>query len=99
MEEYMTVKELSERVKLAQQTIYNFIHLGKFILGKHYLKPTPKKILFKWSEIKEWMGEGTEVQGQAEERSSEPNTEPTPQKSATQKKTRVSRQAKSLINI
>lgn len=99
MEEYMTVKELSERVKLAQQTIYNFIHLGKFNLGKHYLKPTPKKILFKWSAIKEWMGESNTPQDQTEEKDSEPNTEPTPQKSATQKKTRVSRQAKSLINI
>jgi predicted DNA-binding transcriptional regulator AlpA len=99
MQEYITVKELSERVKLAQQTIYNFIHLGKFILGKHYLKPTPKKILFKWSEIKEWMGEDTEVQGPTEEISSEPKTEPAAKKPATPAKTRASRRAKSLINI
>lgn len=61
MEEYLTVKELSQRIKLAVQTIYNFIHEEKFILGEHYLKPTPKKILFRWSAIKEWMGEGTDV--------------------------------------
>ena len=99
MEEYLTVKELSQRVKMAVQTIYNFIHEEKFILGKHYLKPTPKKILFKWSEIKEWMGEGTEVQGQADAMNSEPKTDATPSKLTTPVKTRASRQAKSLINI
>jgi|GEM_PF-881307 len=99
VEEYLTVKELSQRIKLAVQTIYNFIHKEKFILGKHYLKPTPKKILFKWSEIKEWMGEGTEIQGQSEEMSPEPNTEPAAEKLTTPVKTRASRRAKSLINI
>ena len=58
MEEYLTVKELSLRIKFSKQSLYNIIHKGGFILGKHYLKPTPKKILFKWSEIQAWMGEG-----------------------------------------
>jgi hypothetical protein len=57
MEEYLTVKELSSRIKFSKQSLYNIIHKGGFILGKHYLKPTPKKILFKWSEIQIWMGE------------------------------------------
>jgi len=99
MEEYLTVKELSQRIKLAVQTIYNFIHEEKFILGKHYLKPTPKKILFKWSEIQSWIGEGTEVQGAKEQMSSEPKTEVTPQKPTTTAKTSAARQTKSLINI
>ena len=55
MEEYLTVKELSARIKFSRQTLYNLIHKGTFILGKHYLKPTPKKVLFKWSEIMAWM--------------------------------------------
>ena len=55
MEEYLTVKELSARIKFSRQTLYNLIHKGTFILGKHYLKPTPKKVLFKWSAIKAWM--------------------------------------------
>ena len=55
MEEYLTVKELSDRIKFSKQTLYNFINKGVFDLNKHYLKPTPKKILFKWSEIKRWM--------------------------------------------
>lgn len=99
MEEYLTVKELSQRIKLAVQTIYNFIHEGKFILGKHYLKPTPKKILFKWSAIQEWMGECTKVQGPTDITDSEPVIQATPQKPATPAKTSAPRQAKSLINI
>ena len=80
MEEYLTVKGLSRRIKLAVQAICNFIPEEKFILAKHYLKPTPKKILFKWPEIKERMGEGTEVQGHTDEMSSEPKTGATPPK-------------------
>ena len=57
MEEYLTVKELSDKIKFSRQSLYNLIHKGTFILGRHYLKPTPKKVLFKWSEIREWMGE------------------------------------------
>lgn len=56
-EEYLTVKELSEKIKFSKQSLYNLIHRGTFVLGKHYLKPTPKKVLFKWSKIREWMGE------------------------------------------
>ena len=55
MEEYLTVKELSARIKFSNQSLYNLIYKGTFVLGKHYLKPTPKKILFIWSEILGWM--------------------------------------------
>ena len=57
MEEYLTVQELSARIKFSRQTLYNLIHKGTFVIGKHYLKPSPKKILFIWSEIHEWMKE------------------------------------------
>jgi hypothetical protein len=55
MEEYLTVKELSKRIKIATQTIYNLIHRKIFILNKHYHKPTTKLILFKWTEIEIWL--------------------------------------------
>ena len=55
MEEYLTVKELSERIKLAKQTIYNMIHKNEFVLNKHYYKPKTKIILFKWSAIEKWL--------------------------------------------
>lgn len=57
MEEYLTVKELSSRIKFSCQSLYNLISKGEFVLGKHYLKPTKKKVLFKWSEIKIWIGD------------------------------------------
>ena len=55
MEEYLTVKELGERIKLAKQTIYNMIHKKEFVLNTHYYKPKAKIILFKWSAIKKWL--------------------------------------------
>jgi hypothetical protein len=55
MEEYLTVSELSDRIKYSKQSLYNLIYKGTFVLGKHYLKPSPKKILFKWSELKIWV--------------------------------------------
>ena len=57
MDEYLTVNELSARIKFSKQSLYNLIHKRSLVLGKHYLKPTPKKILFKWSEVQIWMGE------------------------------------------
>jgi hypothetical protein len=62
MEEYITVNELSSRIKFSRQSLYNLIHKGTFILGKHYLKPTPKKVLFKWSEIMLWMGDALSLE-------------------------------------
>ena len=55
MEEYLTVQEIGERIKFSKQSIYNLIYKKKFILGVHYLKPTPKKILFVWSEVEKWL--------------------------------------------
>ena len=58
MEDYLTVEELSLKIKYSKQSLYNLIYKKNFVLGKHYFKPTPKKILFKWSEIQSWV-EGT----------------------------------------
>jgi hypothetical protein len=55
MDEYISVKTLSERIGYKAQSIYNMIHKGIFVLNKHYLKPTPKKILFKWNAVKQWL--------------------------------------------
>lgn len=53
--EYLTVDELSKRIKFSKQSIYNLVSKGVFVLQHHYLKPRPKKILFKWSAVVEWM--------------------------------------------
>jgi len=54
-EEYLTVAELSERIKFSKQTIYNLISKKGFEINKHFIKPRPKKILFIWAEVKAWM--------------------------------------------
>jgi hypothetical protein len=54
-DELLTVAELSAKIKFSKQAIYNLIYRGEFILNKHYLKPLPKKILFIWTAIEEWM--------------------------------------------
>jgi hypothetical protein len=59
IEEYLTLDELSARIKYRKQTLYNLIHKGVLVIGRHYLKPTPKKLLFKWSEISAWLGENS----------------------------------------
>ncbi len=56
-EEYLTTDQLCERIQYRKQTIYNMIYNGDLIQGKHFLKPTPKKLLFKWSEMEVWLGE------------------------------------------
>jgi predicted DNA-binding transcriptional regulator AlpA len=68
-EQYLTVKELSAKIKYSQQTIYNMIHEGRFIRGEHYIKPSRKKVLFLWSAICMWM-ESTEVLGDEIQQSS-----------------------------
>jgi hypothetical protein len=55
MEEYLTTIELSTRIKMAPGTIRNLVWQKKFIEGIHYFKPTPRKLLFVWSEIKIWL--------------------------------------------
>ncbi len=62
METYLTVKQLSNMIKMAPQTIYNKIHKNEFQLGIHYLKPSRKKILFKESAITNWLNGGQENQ-------------------------------------
>lgn len=93
MEEYLTVMELSQRIKLARQTIYNLIYKNVFILNQHYLKPTPKKVLFKWSAILAWM-EGKIDSGEC------PAAEISPgEKLPAEKVNKLSNQQNCLINI
>jgi hypothetical protein len=66
MEEYVTVQELGERIKFSKQSIYNLIYLKKFILGVQYLKPTPKKILFVWSEVEKWLRQSIDEPAESE---------------------------------
>ena len=55
MENYLTTKELSNRIKMTPGTIRNLVWKKELKENIHYVKPTPRKILFLWSAIESWM--------------------------------------------
>ena len=55
MDEYLTTIELSQRIKMAPGTIRNLVWKNDLVEGVHYLKPTPRKLLFVWSAIEAWL--------------------------------------------
>ena len=55
MEEYLTVKELSSRIKMAPGTIRNLVWKGVLLENIHFVRPTPRKILFVWNRIEAWI--------------------------------------------
>lgn len=54
-EEYIDVKELSRRIKMAPGTIRNMVSKGDLVCNVHYVKPTARKVLFIWSGIESWL--------------------------------------------
>ena len=54
-QEYLTIDELSARIKFSKQSIYNMVHKKILVINVHYLKPRPKKLLFVWPAIRSWM--------------------------------------------
>jgi hypothetical protein len=55
MEEYLTTSELSHRIKMTPGTIRNLVWRKEFRENVHYLKPTPRKLLFMWSGVQKWL--------------------------------------------
>ena len=58
MEEYLTTRQLSDRINLAQGTIRARVYKGDFKKGVHYVKAGPRKLLFLWSGIADWLHGG-----------------------------------------
>lgn len=54
-EELLKTDELCERIKYKRQSIYNLICKGEFIHNVHFLKPSSRKLLFKWPAIYDWL--------------------------------------------
>jgi hypothetical protein len=66
MKEYLTTNELSQQIKMAPGTIRNLVYKGIFVNGVHYIKPTPRKLLFIGSAIEAWLyGKSVDNSGQA----------------------------------
>ena len=94
MEEYITLQELSNRIKYSTRSLYNMIHNKVFIEGKHYVKPSRKKILFFWTEMEKWLLKTQSPDATIGSESSAPAiSEPTPSD------TKTPRLVKSAINI
>jgi len=60
MDEYLTTKELSTRIKLTPGTIRNMVCRGQLVAGIHYVTGGPRKHLFIWSAIEDWLHAGPE---------------------------------------
>jgi len=55
MEEYLTITELSSRIKMSPGTIRNLVWKNELIENVHYVKPTSRKLLFVWSATEKWL--------------------------------------------
>jgi hypothetical protein len=54
-DEYLTIEELSKRLKLGAKTIRNKMASGIFQKGVHYFSPPGLRPRFKWSAIVAWL--------------------------------------------
>lgn len=55
IEEFLTTTELSKRIKMAPGTIRNLVWRNAFVENVHFVKPTPRKLLFVWSAMENWL--------------------------------------------
>lgn len=61
-EEYLTIDEVSARLKLKRKTVANKMSAGIFLKGVHYFSPPGLGPRFKWSAVVTWL----EQSGQTE---------------------------------
>ncbi len=59
-EEYLTIAELSSRLKVEPKTVRNKMASGRFRKGVHYFSPRGLRPRFKWSAIVAWLEEKEE---------------------------------------
>ncbi len=68
-EEYLTIAEVADRLKLKPKTIANKMASGAFRLGVHYFRPPGMQARFKWSAVVAWIEQsqepGSESDGEA----------------------------------
>ena len=63
MEEYLTIAEVAERLKVKPKTIKNKMVAGIFQKGVHFFSPPGLGPRFKWSAVVAWLEQS---EGQAE---------------------------------
>lgn len=61
MEEYLTISEVSLRLKVKPKTIQNKMAAGIFKRGVHYFSPQGLGPRFKWSAVVAWLEQSERV--------------------------------------
>ena len=64
LEEYLTIAELSARLKLKPKTVKNKMASGIFRKGIHYFSPEGLGPRFKWSAVVAWLEQSQEPQAE-----------------------------------
>jgi hypothetical protein len=67
MEEYLTIAELAERLKLTPKTIKNKMGAGIFKRGVHYFSPPGMGPRFKWSAVVAWLEQSQEPEAKSDD--------------------------------
>jgi hypothetical protein len=65
-EEYLTIEELSARLKIKPKTVKNKMASGIFRKGTHFFSPPGLGPRFKWSAVVAWLEEPEAITAQAE---------------------------------
>ena len=60
-EEYLTIQELSARLKLKPKTVKNKMASGIFRKGTHFFSPPGLGPRFKWSAVVAWLEQSPET--------------------------------------
>jgi hypothetical protein len=60
-EEYLTIQELSGRLKLKPKTVKNKMASGIFRKGVHYFSPAGLGPRFKWSAVVAWLEQREDI--------------------------------------
>ncbi len=60
--EYLSIRELAERIPYSKSTIRNLMSKGQLRLGEHYVKPRGR-VMFRWAAIRAWLDSTRERAG------------------------------------
>jgi hypothetical protein len=60
--EYLSIRELAERIPYTEGTIRNLMSKGQLRLGEHYVKPRGR-VMFRWAAVRAWLDTARERAG------------------------------------
>jgi len=66
-EEYLTIEELSARLKIKPKTVKNKMASGIFRKGIHFFSPPGLGPRFKWSAVVAWLEQSLEPQPESDD--------------------------------